>query len=203
LLKENTLLIDADIRTPHVGFHFSDGIYKNTLHDVLQNKKGHAQAVHFESTGLKVVPGDPLAPTQGLNLHKFKHYKQAADYVIFDAPSNNHDDVLDYADQVIIVTEPHVPALMEAKKSIEDARKKNKILAGVVLNKLDTFKLSREQVEMFLGLTVVTKLPNDPKVFKSLSEQEPFIVRYPNRPISKELQDLAARLANKPQNARR
>ena len=160
-LGENTLLVDANLTNPHVGLSLGPSIYPHTVHDVLRGLIDHASAVHLHESGLKIVPGSRKAPITGLDLRKLAHYNKQADIVVYDAPPANHEHVLDAADQFLIVTNPQPTALADAKRLIDELQTRQKIIAGVIVNKHAKHPRNVETVEKSLGMPVVGTIPFD------------------------------------------
>ncbi len=196
-LKENTLLVDANLKNPHVGLSLGDGIYRHTIHDVMEGRIAFTQAVQYHSSGIKFVPGalNVKEPENKFHLRKFS---KSANWVLFDSPPGNAEHVLNHTDQVMIVTNPQIPALTDTYRLLQEAKEKQKIVAGVIVNNVGRHDLKTDEIEKFLGQSVAAVIPKDEYFDKALVEQEPFIKLYPTRPASYAIRELAARLANKP-----
>lgn len=195
---ENTLLIDANLENPHVGVSLGTGMHLHTIHDVLAHRIAPTQAIHYHDSGLKVVPGDVRPKNLSLDVEKLQSYNKLADVVLFDCPPNNYGHVWHAADQALIITQPQFPALTDANRILREAQLNNKVLVGVVLNKKGMYDLTAAQVEEYLGLPVIAELPHDEKINYSLSRRTPYITSYPNKELSKNIRNLAARIMNKP-----
>jgi len=197
-LGENTLLVEANIHQPHIGLHLGDGLYKGTLHDVLEGRISFTRAVHYHPSGLKIVPGDLNTNRNLRYYHNFTHYAKGADHVIFDGPPGNADHILEHVDNVIIVTRPQLPALTDARRIIAHAMNNHKIIAGIILNHVTNKDLTPEQAERFLGMSIIATIPYDKKIREALTQQQPYYYLYPKRKGARALRAFAARLANKP-----
>ncbi len=197
-LGENTLLVDANLSQPSVAYHLPENHYRFTLADALDGKISFSHAINLHPTGLKVVPASHFKGLSKEHNDVFKKLSRSADYVLFDTPPSEAAHVENATDQVIIVTNPQLPALADAYRLL--AKNQHKIIAGVILNKVGKHDLTIDQVEKFLGVPVVASIPYDDKFNKALSERTPFIEMFPKHKYSKTFRELAARLSNKPVN---
>lgn len=193
-MGEDVLLVDANLENPHVGVSLGSGLHLNTLHDVLSDRIAHTQAVHYHDSGLKVVPGDLRPKSYPLKHERLAKYRQSADVVLYDCPPNNHAHVWHAADQALIITQAQFPALADAARIINEVRAENKVLAGVVLNKPGKHDLSLEEVESYLGVPVISKLPLDHRFDEALRHREPYFFANERRPAGQALKELGARL---------
>ena len=102
------------------------------------------------------------------------------------------------ADQALIITQPQFPALADAVRILNDAQINNKVLVGAVLNKRGKHDLSLEEVEEYLGIPVVAEIPFDDRFDEALKKRQPYFFSNLKRPGAKAIQQLAARIVNKP-----
>jgi septum site-determining protein MinD len=100
------------------------------------------------------------------------------------------------AQELFIVTNPSLPALTDALKTIELARSIGTTPKGVIIN-MHTgkdYELSVKNVEEFLGLPVISVIPDDDKVRKSLTKKKSVIEAFPDSKASISFMQAAARL---------
>ena len=197
-LGENTLLVDANLTNPHVGLSLGSGQYPHTLHDVLRGATDHASAVQLHNSGLKIVPGDRKAKQTGLKLELLSRYNHHANVVVYDAPPSVHEHVLNTADQFLIVTNPQPTALADARRLIGELQDRQKIIAGVILNKHAKHPKGITTVERALGMPVVGVIPFDNKFEVATSKRAPYLQLYAKRNAAKAINELASRLLCKP-----
>lgn len=195
-LGENTLLVDANLHAPHIAHHLGHNAYINSVHDVLRGTIAPAHAIHFHDSGLKIVPGDKFTRTID-DTSRLSSFNNAANYVLYDASPGDHQHVLDAVDQVLIVTNPELPALADARRAILQAQEQNKIIAGVILNKADK-KTDLNALENGLGFPIITTIERDQKFDRALQDRMIYYQIFPKEQATKAMTELAARLSNRP-----
>ena len=100
------------------------------------------------------------------------------------------------SNQVIVVTNPEVPAVTSAVKVIKMAKQLRKSNIGVVVNRIrdDSFELIRDEVEVMCETPIIGMIPEDSAVRRSGFETMPVVHHEPNSPASVQFKRLAARL---------
>lgn len=198
-MGESTLLVDANLRAPHVGVSLGSGMHACTLHDVLAGGISAVQSVHYHDSGLKIVPGDMrLRNHTSLDYKKIADYKKLADYVFYDSSPTHHDHIWHAADQALVVTQPQFPALADALRIINEVKERQDVLVGVVLNKAGKHDLSVAEVEKYLGLPVIASLPYDERIDEALKHRAIYSDLFPQRKTALAIKELAYRIAGKP-----
>lgn len=203
-MERNVIILDANLTTPNVGLHLGIHGPLTTLNDVLEDRATITDAIYMHHSGLRVVPA-------GLSL---KHLKSAdpdrlwnivldlfgsAEAVLLDTPAGlerGAKAVLDAAEEVLIVTNPEMPAVTDALKTIRVARASGAQPIGVVLNKVsgDHSEMTVDDVESMLDLSVIAQIPFDPEVPRGIRMKSPVVLRQPNSLAAKAYTKLAAKL---------
>ncbi|MFH8093109.1 MAG: P-loop NTPase, partial [Candidatus Aenigmatarchaeota archaeon] len=100
------------------------------------------------------------------------------------------------SDEVLFVTTPFIPAVMDIVKMKRLVDEMNVKVNGIVLNmvKREKYEIQKDDVEKLTDLPVIATIPDDKSVPKSLSIKAPTVILYPNSPASKEFRALAAML---------
>ncbi len=201
----NTLLIDANLTTPHLGFHLGVPLYPKTLHDVLRGDAEINDAIFIHPSGLKVMPGgisiSDLKSTSPDKLAEVvleligKH-----DYIFLDGAAGLGKEPLagmEASDELLVVTNPQLPAVTDALKVIKLGEEYGSHILGVVLNRISgrRSELTVEDVESLLGYPVIAKIPEDKNVDDAIASKLPLVTYMPNSPASIEFKRLAAKLA--------
>lgn len=194
-LDENVLLLDTNLSNAHIGLHLKESDPKATMHDVLVGKAPAKNAIQTHPSGLKYVTGAIDAPKIH-NLNPLNKFGKAAEWIIKDADST--DNILEHADQIILVANPTLPSLADTLKLLHKAQKKQLIIAGILLNNHDKKGLSREEMEKFLGMSFSGTIPKDEYIHKAMHDQHIYAQQYTNRVAAQNIFKIAARLSNKP-----
>jgi cell division ATPase MinD len=194
--EKNTLLIDANLTTPNVNIHLGAPILKKHLMHVLTDKAKPEEAIYTHKSGLLVMPA-----TASLHDLKFMDYETLKD-LIFDLRTGHDIIVLDSAaglgkeaisameasDEIIIVTNPELSAVVDAQKTIQVASEIGKLVLGVVVNKISGHRseMKIKEIENMLGFPVIGEVPYDINVKISVKKNHPVTHHKKNSKASKE-----------------
>jgi len=206
-LGREIVAIDANLTTPHLGLYVGMHLAPITLHDVL---KGYnlKNALYPHPFGFKVMPGSlNLMDLNDVEIGKLPeiilNLVGSSDYILLDsAPGFGREAVssLSSTQEILIVTTPELPSVIDATKVLKLAQAINKGSIGIVLNRIKnkSYELSKEEVEKIIGLPVIAEIPEDPNVPKSISRRIPLVQIYPDSPASLEIRRLAHWLEGMP-----
>ncbi|QCX32335.1 MinD/ParA family protein [Caloramator sp. E03] len=191
-------ILDADFGMANVDILF--GIKtKYTIYDILYNNKTIDDVYALTDEGVKIIPGGSgISGLFELNDEKRKIIVnefskiQDTDILIIDMGaglSKTSLTLLEFADEIIVVTNPEPSALTDAysliKILINEGIKSN---IGIIVNRTrniiegrDTFDKLFKTVKAFLGREVkyLGYIVEDSKVRLAVKEQRPFISLYP------------------------
>ena len=122
------------------------------------------------------------------------------DYVIIDSAPGIEKEAMtavDVADEIIVVTNPELPAITDAIKIMELAKKGKKTIKGIVLNKVfwKDFEPLTEEIESVTNVPVLAEIPFDLKVMESIADKIPVVLSSRNSPAAKAFFRLAERIA--------
>ncbi len=213
-MGEDVILFDANLRTPNASIHLGAPKLPVTLHDVLENDAYIEEALYEHDSGIRILPaGVSLKDVRRAKPEKlqdvFLQLREIANIIIADAPASLGDEVIEAikgADEVLIVTNPELPAVTDALKTIGMAKKMHKKVLGVVINKVhrDNLELSAKEVGTLLEQPVLAVIPAEKSVKEALSRFAPFVKSHPRSKASVEVVKLAHKLVDKqyeePQN---
>ena len=138
---KDVVVIDANLTTPNVGIHLNSPEVPITLNHVLMKKVEPFEAVYEHHSGLKIIPASisirELKNAKSERLKDFKKsFKELADYIIVDSAAGLGNEALsaiELADEIIIVTNPELPALTDALKTIKIADELDKPIKGIIV----------------------------------------------------------------------
>jgi septum site-determining protein MinD len=198
------IILDGDLNTANIGLYLGAPVVPVTLHDVINNDKEINEAVYLHPSGLKIIPGSISIEQMKEGNHEklvdsFEKLKDKAEVIIIDTPPGLGEDTLKIikaADDAIIVTNPELPAITDALKTIKMAEKMGTRVAGVVLTKFknDKINLSIDNVEAILEKPVIGIIPHDDNVRKAVKMKHPVTFSHPNSNASIGYKRLAANL---------
>ena len=200
--KQKVIILDANVTTPNLSLHLGIPFYPMTLHDVLKDKIDIDEAVYKHHSGIKVVPASlAVDAMEGV---KFARFEKAvlnllgqADVIILDAAAGLGREAraaIDVSDEIIIVTNPELPAVTDALKTIKVAEELGTKVLGVVVNKVNGHKheMSKKEVEDMLEVPILVEVPHDLSVPQSIYEKTPVVDLKPRCKSSMQFKKLAS-----------
>ncbi len=197
LMGNNVLAVDANLTSPNLGLHFGEFTPQVTIHDVLADETPIEKAV-MRSHGLLVVLGS-ITYVEDIYLVDLRGHlaplKSKHKVILIDsAPGIGSESIaaIKACDEIIIVTNPHVPTIASTLKTLRTAERYKIPILGVIVNKVggNPFDLSIKDVKKLLGWPIIATIPEDPKVYESTAVGVP-VVRYaPQSPAAKEFRKL-------------
>ncbi len=204
----NVVLVDANLRAPHVGIMLGLPQVDKTLHHIIAGKHPIKDAAYLHYSGLKVILSDlvgkhAISPEECLRLEKaLSEAKDLVELVVVDtAPGHTREayHVLRAADFVVVITTPDMAAVTEALKTLRIAKTLRKQVLGVVVNRKagKDHEMSNATIEKMLEYHVLAAIPEDDNVPVSANLKHPVVFSHPDAPSSKAYLGLAARLLGK------
>ena len=206
-LGKETILLDADLGMADVGLTFGLDVLPVTLHEVLAGKESIERAIYEGPYGVKIIPsghtieGFQAANPEGL-VGILEQLKQDSDYILIDTPTGINEDVLlllPLVDHIIIIATADLSSIADSLKMkvIAESINNNTKIDGVVINRVDSSNIEnvKQMLEKTLESKIISVIPNDPNMQKSLSKKTPLVALYPNSPASIAINKLAAEIA--------
>jgi septum site-determining protein MinD len=205
---KNVILIDGNITTPNLSLHLGIPFYPITLHDVLKRKIPVEAAIYEHPSGMKVIPASLSSEEiKNVNIEKLEgvllNLLGSADIIIVDSAAGLGKEALTamkLADELIVVTNPELPAVTDALKTIKVAEENGKKVLGVVLNRFKGKKheMSVSEIKSMLSVPFLTIVPEDHHVPLSIKNRRPVVHHKPNSKASKAFKILASRVIGEP-----
>jgi len=201
---KDVLIIDANLSTPNIGIHLNSPEVPVNLNHVLLRKAEASEAVYEHESGLKIMPSSlsikELKRVKPEKLKEFKNdFKKISDYVIMDCAAGLGVDacsVMDLADELIVVTNPEMPAVTDALKTIKLAETMKKSVRGIVVTRVkkNKIEMSPDSVKDMLEAPILGMIPEDIYIQKSLHEKDAVVHIFPKSKPSRAYKEIAAQL---------
>ncbi len=201
---KDVLIIDGNLTTPNVGIHLNSPEVPINLNHVLSGKADAFEAVYEHESGLKVMPSSlsikELRKLRPEKIGDFKEdFKKISEYVIMDSAAglgNEALSLIEMADGIIIVTNPEMPAITDALKTVKIAEQMKKPVIGVIVTRVrkNDIEMQPDTVKDMLEAPVLGMIPEDISVQKSLNMKDAVIHTYPNSKAAIAYKEIAARL---------
>jgi septum site-determining protein MinD len=202
--KKDVVIIDANISTPNIGLHLNSPEVPINLNHVLNGKSDIFEAVYEHDSGLKVVPSSlSISELKKFNPSKLKDFKKdflkISDYVIVDCAAGLGEEAIstiELADEIIIVTNPEMPAITDALKTIKVAEQKKKLVTGVIVTRVKRNKIEMdpETVKDMLEVPILGSIPEDFCVPMALNHKDAVIHVFPKCKSSRAYKEIASKI---------
>ncbi len=201
---KNVILVDGNLTTPNVGLHLGLTKFPITLNDVLRGDAVLKDCIYIHPLGFKLVPGSlSVRSFSEINSRKLKKVfddlKEMCDFVIVDSAAglgNEAISILKNADEIILVTNPELPAVTDAFKVVTLAREIGIPVKGIVLNKArrDNFDLGFRAIEGLLETPITSVIEDDKNMRVALYKKKPIVHLKPNSSTAVQYHHLAKRV---------
>lgn len=206
-LNKEVIIIDANLNTPNIGIHLGAPIVPVTLNHVLKGKADIEEAIYEHSSGTKIVP----ASLSVKELTKFNTKRlpsivsslhDLADFVIFDSAAGFGEeamDTIDAGEEIIIVTNPEMPAVTDALKAVKVARGKGKDVKGVIVtrHKNAKYEMPLSAIKSMLETQIIGVIPEDDAVKKALTRRDAVVHTHPRSKVSRKYEEIAGKILGK------
>ena len=203
---KDVLVIDGNLTTPNIGIHLNSPEVPINLNQVLMKKAEPFEAVYEHESGLKIMPSSlsikELKKIKPEKIKDFKEdFKKISDYIIVDSAAGLGAEamsVINMADELIIVTNPEMPAITDALKTIKIAEEKNKSIMGVIITRVrkNNVEMQPETVKEMLDVPILGMVPEDFAIQKALNQKDAVTHIYPKSNASRAYKEIAAKLLN-------
>jgi MinD-like ATPase involved in chromosome partitioning or flagellar assembly len=129
--------------------------------------------------------------------YRIKDLFGKADIVLLDsAPGLGREGMatLRASDELLFVTTPFVPHVLDVIKTHQIAKEVGAKSLGIVLNMSGEgrHELTPQDIEKLVELPIISMIPRDKHILRSLASKIPVIDLNPNSPASREIKKLAA-----------
>ncbi|MCK5040397.1 MAG: cell division ATPase MinD [Candidatus Aenigmarchaeota archaeon] len=201
-----TIVVDANLTTPNLGFHLGVPLYPQTIHNLLRDEGNIYDAMYIHPSDLKVIPAglsiydlkntDPSKLSNVVNKLREEH-----DLVILDGSAGLGKESLasiEAADEIIIITNPELPSVTDALKTIKIAEEMKKPIIGVVVNRVRKMKseLTKHDIESILGAPVISIIHEDKKMSDCIAAKTPIVSYDKDHNAAIEVKKIAAELTD-------
>lgn len=204
---ENTIAMDANLTTANLGLHVGMHLAPKTLHHVLKGSSSLKGATYFHPYGFKIIPASiNLNDMTNVDITRLPEVTFSllgkADYVLLDSAAGIGKEALSAlsaSDEVLIITNPTLPAVTDALKILRIAQNTNIKVIGTIVNRVKNseYELSSEEIEEMLGVPVISEIPEDSNVDRAIQQKKLLYEYNPSSPAAVEIKRLAAYLVGR------
>ncbi len=199
---KDVIIVDANLTTPNVGLHLGAPLVPITLNHVLSGKAKIEDALYEHESGTKVLPSSlSVKELKSLDHKKLidlsKKLKKMADYIIYDSAAGLGDEAsasLEAADDIVIVTNPEIPAVTDALKTARLADELGKHVKGIIVTRVRRTKseMTLESIQDMLELPILGVIPEDIAASEALVRKDALIHTHPRSAAARAYKRTAA-----------
>ncbi len=204
-LGKEVVIIDANLNTPNIGLQLGAPIVPVTLNHVLNGKAEIEEAIYEHSSGTKIIPSSlSIKELTNFNTKKFpeiiKKLKPLCDFVIVDSAAGFGEEVmavLDISDEIIIVTNPEMPAVTDALKAVKVAREMGKNVNGVIVtrHKDAKYEMPLSSIKSMLETQIIGVIPEDKSVKEALNLRDAVSHTHPKSKVSRKYLEISGKVS--------
>lgn len=197
-------LVDADFDASNLGVHLGRYDHPVKVQHVLEGEHEPGKAIFRHPTGIKAaVSSNEITEVEPEthNLRKLlREASNSSDYVLVDCPpgiDSTVESVMRSCDELLIVTMPTQAASTNAAQIIEKAKQYQQPVLGTIVNKVEDDpekELIEREIEMMTESHIMSKIPHDGLMKKSLFENTPLVHYEPHSEAACAIKELAANL---------
>jgi len=201
---KDVIILDANLTTPNVGLHLGAPIVPISLNHVLAGKAKIGDAIYEHESGTRIIPSSlSIKELRRLNHGKLKDVgkklRRMADYIIYDSAAGLGEEAiaaLESADELIIVTNPEIPAVTDALKTSKVIEQLGKEVKGVIITRVRGTKseMPIENVREMLELPIIGVIPEDRNMQNALVMKDAIVHTHPRSRAARAYRLLAARI---------
>jgi len=202
--NKKVTIVDCNVTNSHLALYFGMYYFPTTINKVIRDNVFIEEAMYKHYSGVYIVPASlSLADLKGVDIVKLKDavepLREKNDLVILDgSPGLGRESMamLNACDEVIFVTNPLMSSLVDVVRYKEVLDEINKKSIGIVINMRHGLKneMKNEEIEKFSGMKVLSSIPFDKNVYKSLTVGSPVFLSNPRSKASREFLKLASHI---------
>jgi len=210
-LGKRVALVDANISNPNIGFHLKIPEHVQTLNELMDNSIKPGKVPGFYNWNLRIVPASySMGAINNFNekdlRETLKRIKLETEIMLIDSAPGIGSEVMTamgVTDRVVIVTNPEIPALADAVKTIKIAENSGVKVEGVVINRIGRFKheiKEQEIIKVLDDVPIIGRIPEDSFVANSVSMGLPIVLKYPAAKAAISLREIASKISGTKEN---
>jgi septum site-determining protein MinD len=203
---KDVIIVDANLTTPNIGLHLGAPIVPISLNHVLLGNAKLSEAIYEHESGTKVVPSSlSVKELKRLNSNTKKlkdvgkRLRKMADYVILDSAAGLGDEAISAmqtADEIVIVTNPEIPAVTDALKAVKVLEDMGKDIIGVLVTRVKGRKseMPISNIRDMLELPILGVIPEDKRMQEALVRKDAIVHTHPKCKASRAYKKVAAKM---------
>lgn len=202
---KDVIVVDGNLTTPNLGLHLGAPIVPVSLNHVIAGKAKIMDSIYEHESGTKIIPSSlSVKELKRVDHSKLKDIgkklRKLADYIIYDSAAGLGDEALgsiEAADELIVVTNPEIPAVTDALKTIKLAEELGKNVRGVIITRVRGSKaeMSISNIKDILEVPILGVIPEDTNMQNALAKKDALLHVYPSSKAALAYKRIAAGIA--------
>ena len=208
-LDKEVIVVDANLNTPNIGIHLGAPIVPVTLNHVLRGKADIEEAIYEHASGTKIVPSSlSVREMTKFNAKRIpaiaQKLKKISDFVIFDSAAGFGEEAIstiEAGEEIIIVTNPEMPAVTDALKAVKVAKEMGKDVRGVIVTRYrgEKYEMPLASIKSMLEIPIIGVIPEEKSVKEALVRRDAVVHTHPRSKVARKYHEIAAKIAGKPE----
>ena len=199
----DVIVVDANISTPHISIMLGSPLLENTLNKALRGTRNIRASAYVHPSGITIIPASialsEYSPDLAKNLRSvLVELAGTTEFVLIDAAAGlgpEFMEALRAADEVMVVTNPDLPAVSDAIKLIALADERGIPVPGVIVNRGGLSEtLTIDNIRDLVNKPIIGWVPDDRAVRASIALKQPLVFSNPNAPAAIGFKKVAAAL---------
>lgn len=197
-------VVDSDFSASNLGVYLGRYDHPVKIQQVLHETADTDSAIFRHPSGIKALTSsneiNMVEPDTSNFRNVLEDAAEQSDYVLVDSPpglDTTVETVMASCDELLIVSMPTQTSGINAAQIIEKAKELQKPILGTVVNKVEDdpeMELIEREIEMMTESNILSQIPYDSHVKKSLFENMPLLKHEPLAPAALEIKELAAQI---------
>ena len=198
---KSTLVIDGSVTSPSQALFFNLEKVSKTLNGALEGEFHYEEAVHEGPGGVNVLPASvTLDKIRGAKVSRIvdlvQNHVEGYDYVLIDASNGLRKETIasfKAGEELLVLTIPEMTAVSDSMKTKVSSGFLGLDPIGVVINKVkgEEHELPKDEIERIMNIPVLSEIPFDENVRKSINEGQLLVEWKPDSPAAKKIVEFA------------
>ncbi len=207
-LGHNPIVMEGNVTSPTAGLYLGFMPAQRTINHVLNNDCSLDEAILEHGSGVRLVTCSlSLAELEQDYSEAFalvSELRKKTDLLLVDAGAGLDEEArlaITASDFVLVVTNPEMPAVIDALRAVRLARSLKRKVLGVVVNKVNAKErqVSLDDIESIVEAPVLAAVNDDVSVKNAFSANYPVVFRNPSSRVGMQMLSLAAQIAGSPE----
>ncbi|PIN77323.1 septum site-determining protein MinD [Candidatus Woesearchaeota archaeon CG10_big_fil_rev_8_21_14_0_10_34_12] len=205
---KEVIIIDANFTAPDLGVYLGAPIVPVSLNHVIKDKAKIDDALYEHHSGTKIVPLSlSIKDMKKLNHSKLpgvvNKLKKLADYIIIDSAAGLGSDTVSAiksSDEIIVVTNPEMPAVTNALKTIRIADELGRSTRGIVITRVRGWEteMPMQSIKGMLERPILGIVPEERSMQRALVKKDAIFHTHPRSKAAVSYKGIAANVLGLP-----